>query len=289
MSCAETKIEKGNTDLTMKRFNRVWVLALICLPFLCQAFPPAPHHTFYGMVRDEYGRPLEGENTRILFESSSGRLLQANVSLGVIPGINYRIKIPMDSLAAEDLYHPAAFFESMEFTIRVQVESRIYRPIELRGDFSTMGDPSGETRLDLTLGEDLDGDGLPDAWERSLLGAGQTLEDINGSDDTDGDGMSNLDEFISGNYAFDKNDGLRLEIVEIGEQGPVFEFLAVRGRSYELYGATQLNDWQPVSMKIAGAEESQNSWLAQESRMVQIQLELDPQQPTPQFFKLLAQ
>lgn len=273
----------------MKRLHRIWTLALICLPFLCQAFPPAPHHTFYGMVRDEYGRPLEGENTRILFESSSGRLLQANVSLGVIPGINYRIRIPMDSLAVNDLYHPAAFFESMEFTIRVQVGSNIYRPIELMGDFSTMGDPSGETRLDLTLGEDLDGDGLPDAWERSLLRDGLSLEDINGSDDADGDGMSNLDEYISGNYAFDANDGLRLEIVEIKEHGPVLEFLAVRGRSYELYGAIQLNEWQPVLMNISGIEESQTSWLAKESKVIRIEVALDPEKPVLQFFKLLAQ
>ena len=79
-----------------------------------------------------------------------------------------------------------------------------------------------------------------------------------------------------------------MEIVEIGEQGPVFEFLAVRGRSYELYGATQLNDWQPVSMKISGAEERRSSWLTQESRMIQSQLELDPENSAPKLFKLLA-
>ena len=30
-----------------------------------------------------------------------------------------------------------------------------------------LGKPSETTRLDLTLGEDSDGDGLPDAWERA--------------------------------------------------------------------------------------------------------------------------
>ena len=273
----------------MNRLSRIWALALICLPALCQAFPPAPHHTFYGMVRDEYGRPLEGENTRILFESPSGRILQANVSLGVIPGINYKIKIPMDSLAVDDLYHPAAFFEAMPFTIRVQVESSVYRPIEMVADFTTMGNPSGETRLDLTLGEDLDGDGLPDAWERSLLKPGQGLEDINGTDDTDGDGMSNLDEYISGNYAFDKNDGLRLSIVEFQNEAPVFEFLAIRGRSYELYGAVELNDWNPIPMQVQGSEESQTVINAQESRVIQIRVGDLEGQDVPRFFKLLAQ
>ncbi len=123
-----------------------------------------------------------------------------------------------------------------------------------------MGDPSGKTRLDLTLGED-----------------------------SDGDGMSNLEEFISGNYAFDENDGLRLEIVEINDQGPVFEFLAVRGRSYELCGAAQLNEWRPVEMSIAGVDDNQTSWLAPESKIVRIEATLDPELPVPQFFKLLAQ
>ncbi|MDB4681147.1 hypothetical protein OAF00_01095 [bacterium] len=43
---------------------------------------------------------------------------------------------------------------------------------------------------------------------------GQGQGDINPNDDTDGGGMSNLNEYISGNYAFDKDDGLRLDIVE---------------------------------------------------------------------------
>ena len=43
---------------------------------------------------------------------------------------------------------------------------------------------------------------------------GQDQGDINPNDDTDGDGMGNLNEYISGNYAFDKDDGLRLDIVE---------------------------------------------------------------------------
>ena len=50
-------------------------------------------------------------------------------------------------------------------------------------------------------------------------------------DDTDGDGMSNLDEYISGNYAFDKNDGLRLDILNKTESETVLEFMAIKGRA----------------------------------------------------------
>ena len=84
----------------------------------------------------------------------------------------------------------------MPYKIRVRVGSQVYLPIEMVGDLGKMGQPGEETLLNLTLGEDSDGDGLPDAWERALLSQGKDLSDINPGDDTDGDGMSNLDEYI---------------------------------------------------------------------------------------------
>ena len=47
------------------------------------------------------------------------------------------------------------------------------------------------------------------SWRRA-----RALETSTLNDDTDGDGMSNLAEYISGNYAFDKKDGLRLDILK---------------------------------------------------------------------------
>ena len=71
------------------------------------------------------------------------------------------------------------------------------------GDFQSMGRPGGITQLDLTLGEDLDGDGLPDAWERSIADAGLSINEILPGGDNDKDGLTNLEEYKSGNYAFD--------------------------------------------------------------------------------------
>jgi hypothetical protein len=195
------------------------------------AFPPAPHHTFFGMVRDELGRPLEGEKVEVLFETSTGRLVRTGVGL-VLPGINYRMRVPMDAGTTADLYNPVAMRHAMPYKIRVKVGAKVYLPIEIVGDLAKMGQPGEETLLNLTLGEDSDGDGLPDAWERALLAQGQGLGGINPNDDTDGDGMSNLAEYISGNYAFDKDDGLRLDIVERVEAGTVLEFMGIQGRTY---------------------------------------------------------
>ena len=145
--------------------------AILVLPGLMHAFPPAPHHTFFGMVRDELGRPLEGEKVEVLFETSSGRLVRTGVGLG-LPGINYRMRVPMDAGSTADLYNPVAMRHAMPYKIRVKVGTKVYLPIEMIGDLGKMGQPGEETLLNLTLGEDSDGDGLPDAWERALLGAG---------------------------------------------------------------------------------------------------------------------
>tara|TARA_Y100001934_G_scaffold231741_1_gene280066 strand:- start:337 stop:693 length:357 start_codon:yes stop_codon:yes gene_type:complete len=76
-----------------------------------------------------------------------------------------------------------------------------------------------------------------------LLGQGKSLKDINPGDDTDGDGMSNIDEYISGNYAFDKDDGLRLDIVKKQENGTVLEFMGIQGRTYTIQGSPNLKSW----------------------------------------------
>jgi hypothetical protein len=82
---------------------------------------------------------------------------------------------------------------------------------------------------------------------------------------------------------------LRLSIVEFQNEAPVFEFLAIRGRSYELYGAVELNDWNPIPMQVQGSEESQTVINAQESRVIQIRVGDLEGQDVPRFFKLLAQ
>ena len=48
----------------MKRFFSFF--AFLCLLSVLRAFPPAPHHTIEGMVRDELGNPLAGADTRAI-------------------------------------------------------------------------------------------------------------------------------------------------------------------------------------------------------------------------------
>lgn len=226
-------------------------LMLAHLPLL--AFPPAPHHLIYGLVRDEYGNPLATDKAEIILETTGRVAVRARLLPGLGPGENYQLAVPMDSGITRDLYQPTALQPSVSFRLKVRIGSVTYLPIEMATDFSKLGQPGQKTRLNLTLGEDADGDGIPDAWERVLLaqqGQGGSLSDIRPDDDSDGDGLSNLSEYISGSYAFDPKDGFTLKAVDFGSQGALLEFLAIRGRTYTIYGTPDFSEWKPMEFTV---------------------------------------
>ena len=273
----------------MKLFNNQIILLLFIFNSIClMAFPPAPHHTFTGLVRDEMGKPLEGDKVEVLFETTSGQLIQSRVEYRN-PGVNYELQVPMDSGATGDLYNSAAMMSFMTYKIRVKVDSKSYLPIEMLGDFSKIGKPGEVTRMNLTLGEDADGDGLPDAWERSLLTQGKTINDIKPGDDSDGDGMSNLDEYISGNYAFDKDDGLRLGIIGNTSEGVLLEFMGLRGRTYTLHGTHDFKTWIPLVFKIDGNDEDVDYFRANNIQNYKIIVSKEQINSSIKFFKLMVQ
>ena len=219
-----------------------------------QAFPPAPHHLLYGQVRDEFGAPINLEGAEVIFQSHDQREHKIALYPNVLPGANYRLPVPMDSGVTTDLYSATAMRPTLPFLMYVRIQGVNYLPIEVSGDFLELGEPGESTRLDLTLGEDLDGDGLPDAWERALLKAGQDLSDINPDDDTDGDGLNNLQEYISGSYAFDPEDGFDLKLIGLQGGLPVVEFVALRGRHYTMFASTDLENWERVAFQESAAD-----------------------------------
>ncbi len=236
------------------------VTAIVCLLFIVApqsavAYPPAPYHTIYGMVRDEMGNPLVVTNAEVILETMSGVQLNVTVVPYLQPGANYRLEVSMDAGLTADAYKPTALRPLVPFRMRAKIGRIILLPIEVAANYSNLGKPAQSTRLDLTLGEDADGDGLPDAWERALivaLGGGLTIEDIRPEDDADGDGLSNLQEYLGGTYAFDPADGFRLDIVDHTNGNPVLEFLAIRGRSYTLQASTDLHTWVSARFRLPG-------------------------------------
>jgi len=236
------------------------------------AFPPAPFHTIYGVARNEFGQPLEGADIKIFLETANGRVLQTGVGSVSMAGANYVIRVPMDTGMFDAPYHPTALRPLAPFQLKVMVGRTVLLPIEMRGDLAKLGQPGGKTRIDLTLGEDSDGDGLPDAWERVLL-AMLGLDSLSAFDpnaDADGDGLSNKQEYLAGTYASDPEDGFRLSIVEKTPEGPVLEFLAIRGRTYSLQSSANLQGWTTQPFKVVGTDTGVSSFRAADTRVLRI-------------------
>lgn len=254
-----------------------------------RAFPPAPHHLFFGTVRDQYGTPLRVANAEAILEAAGGTVWKTKVVSGVEPTVNYRLAVPMDAGLTSDLYQPTALQPAMPFTIRVKIGNVTYVPLQLKGSFVKLGLPGQQTRLDLTLGEDSDGDGLPDAWER-LINA--DLAQVNPGDDSDGDGMSNLREYLAGTYAFDPENGFALQITEVRETGARMKFTSVRGRSYRLEGSMDLKEWAPASFRVPaeGANGSTRSvFVGSAVRMVEVEALKPADQPETRFYRLMVE
>ena len=97
-----------------------------------------------------------------------------------------------------------------------------------------------------TGGIDLDGDGLPDAWERKY-GLNPAVPE--GELDADGDGFSNRDEYLAGTDPV-RDQSRLFSTVEVVEDSVTVRFQAEPGRSYTLQrrDTLGLGSWQNVQV-----------------------------------------
>lgn len=273
---------------------RSLALGLLFLPLTVVTvlgFPPAPHHLLYGVVRDETGQPLILDNAQVLLQTPSGEIIGSPVRFGRAPGVNYTLAVPMDAGLIDGVHKRTAMQPHARFTMRVVVRNEIFLPLELVGELREIGRPGEKTRLDLTLGVDLDGDGLPDAWEQQLLSELDGLDEVNPGDDADGDGLTNLEEYLSGSYAGDGEDEFALDIVGLNDGTPVLEFRALRGRTYSVEASTDLVTWEAVGFRMEGEAEAstQDHYGATDVRDIRIEVPAgSSDRGDYQFFKLIA-
>ena len=266
------------------------VVLLSCA--FAHAFPPTPHHTLFGQIRNQWGDPLDVSGATVYIQVAGRDGVRTAVVPSKDPGVNYLLKVPMDSLIRADAYQPTALGRSQPFKLRVQIGAVTFLPIEMAVASPTIGQPAQSTRLDLTLGVDSDGDGLPDAWEEAIIAMfGGTLAGITANGDADGDGMSNLEEYLAGTLPFDPSDGFRLSLLQYDFGDATLEFLAVRSRTYTIEASTNLLQWAPVQFRVVGEQTGgtlQDSYTASDVRYLRIQV---PRQDgvTNRYFKAVVQ
>jgi hypothetical protein len=238
------------------------------------------------------GNPIVVTNANVVLETSSGVRIQSVVAANLAPGLNYRLRVPMDAGLTADTYKPTALRPTVPFRMKVRIGQTTYLPIEMTGRFANLGEPARETRLDLTLGEDADGDGLPDPWERSLisaLGLDCSLTEVRPEDDADKDGLANLQEYLAGTYAFDPQDGFKLAIAGYNNGNALLEFLAITGRSYSISASADLDAWSPVQFRLAPESPDappRTTYQATDVRLLRVEvLGLAPEPSRQLFFK----
>ncbi len=269
-----------------------WVFGLVAAAWapLATAFPPLPHHTVYGLVRDELGTPLTAAGGEITLETLSGTILMTGVSPGAGAGVNYRIEVPIDAGLTTDAYLPTAMQPTAPFRMKVKLGTRTYVPMEMKVDWARLGQPAEQSRVDLTLGEDTDGDGLPDAWERMMIQSGRlglSLAEFSPTHRVNGNPLTVMEAYVAGTYAWDPKDGFRLDIASMEGARPVLQFTALRGRSYTISGSEDLKTWKDVSFGVNSASAQPVSFLTT-NQMTRVRVVVsDPGQATPpKFYRL---
>jgi hypothetical protein len=226
------------------------------------------------MVRNEWGDPIDVSGARVFIQSTNGAGANAVITASTQPGINYRLIVPMDSGRSPKIEPPSAssLRQSQTFQLKVVIGTTIYLPIEMVSS-RPLGEPAGNTRLDLTLGVDSDGDGLPDAWEIANGLNPNDPNDANG--DADGDGLSNRDEYLAGTYAFDANDGFRLTLSGVNNGNSTLQFLAIKGRTYRIQASPNLSTWSQVDFRVvndSGLGPVQDNYYATDVRTLKIEV-----------------
>jgi hypothetical protein len=287
---------KNPTNAPLLR--RPWVIAsILCLAFCAfdfraLAYPPTPYHTIYGLVRDQYGTPFVSTDVRIVMVTSNGTYILSRISPGIGAGVNYQLKVPMDAGLTPIPYKPTAYAAAAPFKLFVVIGGVTNTPIEMAGDFSHLGQPSLSSRLDLTLGVDANGDGIPDAWELAILGelgSSLTLSQINANSHLFGDGRTLLQAYLAGG---DPVNGIPLKVtlVSYNSGAPILQFPTQPGRSYTLEASADLQHWANVAFNIPALGSSTYTfYTANNAGTIQVQLILPVPTPAVQFFRVQQQ
>jgi hypothetical protein len=178
--------------------------------------------------------------------------------------------------------------------MRVKLGNRSFVPMEMRVAAPQLGQPAESSRVDLTLGEDTDGDGLPDAWERAMIQSGRlamSLAQFSPTNRINGNALTVMESYVAGTYAWDPKDGFRLDIQSMDPAGPVLRFMGLRGRSYTISGSDDLKAWVPLRFTVRGLANASEVGFFQPTAMQEVRVVVRRRgdEALPRFFRLAVQ
>ncbi len=118
-----------------------------------QAFPPAPYHTVYGDVRDEYGVLLPADGASVVMSQGGGEKMREPLTAGSGADYNYQLRMRIDmGRSLTSAYSSLVVSTASGYTLTINIGGADYYPIEITARTPTVGTPASRIRLDLTLG-----------------------------------------------------------------------------------------------------------------------------------------
>jgi hypothetical protein len=261
------------------------------------AYPPGPYYLLYGTVRDQYGTPLSLAGAQVVLQTPASAQFAAPIIPGVtaIPGANYLMKVPLDSGVTPDLYQPKVLVPGASYKLLVVVGTVTNLPIEMGTNYLSLGQWAKTARVDLTLGVDSNGDGIPDAWEYaflSMLGTNLPLSSLTANTILTPDGLTLEQEYLLGTALFDPGEPLNIIFVGFIGASPILQFPVLTGRSYTVLASPDLSSWSPVAFNLASeglGGPTHSFYVAPAVATIQVYLASPPPGTSKQFYRILVQ
>ncbi len=239
--------------------NMKLLVALTGLAFgagLVSASTLRPSVIVHGVIRDTYGLRLGPGSAIVSAFKGTNELARTTVSVQPARS-NYRLEINVSdplTAAAADLV------PGDTVTVRVRIGA-VTQPTIGPSAFVAPGN-GGTVNMNLILGTDSDGDGLPDAWEQMVIanssGSVSSLSQVGPGRDLDGDGMPDDQEFLYGSFPFLPGDEVRMNALTQHPNGRLsFTLSPIPGVLYWLESSPSLGApaWAscPASLTLDGA------------------------------------
>ncbi len=199
---------------------------------------PQPMVVYYGQAKDAFGWPYRSGADVVLL-SATNEVARHAIDGSLTPGVNFLLQVPIDDGRDSTRYIGTAMRTGE--TVAMVVRDSLGQKTIMESNAVPAVPAAGEIVLvNVTAGEDTDGDGLSDDWERELMAwlndpAYGSLDDIHPDDDADGDGQSNGDEYHAGTFAFLDYDFFFAEMFrQTGNDRYYIEFLSTPGKVYRI-------------------------------------------------------